>query len=259
MRASTRQCVSPSAFRRAGPGRGARRRRDHPEGRPHARPAPIRPSSASTWAVSASCPARATAIRSPRPGRRSPAKAARSQVDAGRHPDRRGSRGRGPHEALNEVFVGRGVGARAVDVAVDVDGERLARWVCDGLIVATPTGLDGLRAVRRGASSRSRRLRTAHRARQRALAPGASGRRGRRRARLADVPRPGACRRVRRRRRRPRALPQFARGGPGVAGPTGVRLLRLDGRGFVTAVHDTFLSRESRRPCSKSSTSATSR
>lgn len=42
--------------------------------------------------------------------------------------------------ALNEVFVGRGAGSRAVELAVDVDGEELARFVCDGIIVATAAG-----------------------------------------------------------------------------------------------------------------------
>jgi len=51
-----------------------------------------------------------------------------------------GGRIAGSHHALNEVFVGRASGSRAVDIAVEVDGEFLARWVCDGLIVATPTG-----------------------------------------------------------------------------------------------------------------------
>lgn len=51
-----------------------------------------------------------------------------------------GGRESGTHEALNEVFLGRGAGARAVDIEVSVDGELLANWVCDGLIVATPTG-----------------------------------------------------------------------------------------------------------------------
>lgn len=56
---------------------------------------------------------------------------------------RLGGRESGAHEALNEVFVGRGSGARAVDLAVDVDGVRLARWVCDGVVIATPTGSTG--------------------------------------------------------------------------------------------------------------------
>jgi NAD+ kinase len=51
-----------------------------------------------------------------------------------------GGRESGTHEALNEVFVGRGTGVRAVDIEVAVDGEPLARWVCDGIVVATPTG-----------------------------------------------------------------------------------------------------------------------
>lgn len=44
------------------------------------------------------------------------------------------------HRALNEVFCGRGAGARAVDLAVAVDGRPLTRFVCDGIIVATPAG-----------------------------------------------------------------------------------------------------------------------
>jgi NAD+ kinase len=51
-----------------------------------------------------------------------------------------GGRDSGTHDALNEVFIGRGAGARAVDLEVAVDGEHLAHWVCDGLVVATPTG-----------------------------------------------------------------------------------------------------------------------
>lgn len=51
-----------------------------------------------------------------------------------------GGRASGTHEALNEVFVGRGAGSRAVELEMAVDGERLGRWVCDGIIVATPTG-----------------------------------------------------------------------------------------------------------------------
>lgn len=42
--------------------------------------------------------------------------------------------------ALNEVFVGRGAGARAVELAIAVDGAELMRFYCDGLICATPTG-----------------------------------------------------------------------------------------------------------------------
>jgi len=51
-----------------------------------------------------------------------------------------GGRMSGTHHALNEVFVGRSPGGRAVDIAVAVDGEPFARWLCDGVIIATPTG-----------------------------------------------------------------------------------------------------------------------
>jgi NAD+ kinase len=51
-----------------------------------------------------------------------------------------GGRESGTQEALNEVFVGRGTAPRAVDLEVAVDGETLARWVCDGVVIATPTG-----------------------------------------------------------------------------------------------------------------------
>jgi NAD+ kinase len=51
-----------------------------------------------------------------------------------------GGRVGGMHHALNEVYVGRGPGARAVDMAVAVNGVALTRVVCDGMIVATPTG-----------------------------------------------------------------------------------------------------------------------
>jgi NAD+ kinase len=51
-----------------------------------------------------------------------------------------GGRPGGVHTALNEVYVGRGPGGRAVDVAVAVDGMPFSSGVCDGVIVATPTG-----------------------------------------------------------------------------------------------------------------------
>lgn len=51
-----------------------------------------------------------------------------------------GGRDGGVHHALNEVFVGRGPGGRAVNVAVAVNGTVLTSAVCDGMIVATPTG-----------------------------------------------------------------------------------------------------------------------
>jgi NAD+ kinase len=51
-----------------------------------------------------------------------------------------GGREAGVHEALNEVFVGRGGAFRAVDLQVEADAELLGRWVCDGVVIATPTG-----------------------------------------------------------------------------------------------------------------------
>lgn len=51
-----------------------------------------------------------------------------------------GGRAAGTHHALNEVFVGRGPGGRAAVVAAAVNGMELTRAVCDGMIVATPTG-----------------------------------------------------------------------------------------------------------------------
>jgi NAD+ kinase len=43
-------------------------------------------------------------------------------------------------EALNDVVVGRRDRGRAVHLRAEVDGGELARYVADGLIVATPTG-----------------------------------------------------------------------------------------------------------------------
>ncbi len=51
-----------------------------------------------------------------------------------------GGRFAGRYRALNEVFVGRGASARVVELDVAVNGIVLWRFVCDGLIVATPTG-----------------------------------------------------------------------------------------------------------------------
>jgi NAD+ kinase len=51
-----------------------------------------------------------------------------------------GGRQAGSYHALNEVFVGRGGGSRVVELEVRVNGVRLWRFVCDGVIVATPTG-----------------------------------------------------------------------------------------------------------------------
>jgi NAD+ kinase len=51
-----------------------------------------------------------------------------------------GGRRAGHYHALNEVFVGRGGGARVVELEVSVNGTRLWRFACDGVLVATPTG-----------------------------------------------------------------------------------------------------------------------
>src|SRR5450759_1993837 len=51
-----------------------------------------------------------------------------------------GGRPAGAYRALNEVYVGRGSGHRAVEIAVHVAGEELTRFVCDGVVVATATG-----------------------------------------------------------------------------------------------------------------------
>ncbi|MBN2848063.1 MAG: NAD(+)/NADH kinase [Coriobacteriia bacterium] len=53
---------------------------------------------------------------------------------------RLGGRDAGSYRALNEVFVGRGGGARGVELEVAVNETPVGRWVCDGLVVATPTG-----------------------------------------------------------------------------------------------------------------------
>jgi NAD+ kinase len=53
---------------------------------------------------------------------------------------RRGDDLLGQAEALNDVVVGRGTEGRAVHLHTEVDGGRLATYVADGLIVATPTG-----------------------------------------------------------------------------------------------------------------------
>ena len=51
-----------------------------------------------------------------------------------------GGRAAGRYRALNEVFIGRGGGSRGVELAVSVNDTQVGHWVCDGLIVATPTG-----------------------------------------------------------------------------------------------------------------------
>jgi NAD+ kinase len=44
------------------------------------------------------------------------------------------------HWALNEIAVEKSSRARMIEVGVEVDGRRLSRWGCDGVVCATPTG-----------------------------------------------------------------------------------------------------------------------
>jgi len=51
-----------------------------------------------------------------------------------------GGRPAGSYRALNEIFVGRSGLGRGVELELSVNGESLYRFVCDGAVVATPTG-----------------------------------------------------------------------------------------------------------------------
>lgn len=51
-----------------------------------------------------------------------------------------GGRVAGGYRALNEVFVGRGAVSRAIELEVVVNDTVVNRFLCDGVIVATPTG-----------------------------------------------------------------------------------------------------------------------
>jgi NAD+ kinase len=42
--------------------------------------------------------------------------------------------------ALNDIVISRGVVSRLIELQVEVDGEPLTRYRCDGLIVSSPTG-----------------------------------------------------------------------------------------------------------------------
>jgi NAD+ kinase len=46
----------------------------------------------------------------------------------------------GTFRGLNEAFVGREATARVVEVSLAVNGRELQRFMCDGVIVATPAG-----------------------------------------------------------------------------------------------------------------------
>ena len=55
----------------------------------------------------------------------------------------RGKKRIGKFRALNDVVVGWGSSSRINTVAVTMDGEQVASYTCDGLIVSTPTGSTG--------------------------------------------------------------------------------------------------------------------
>ena len=44
------------------------------------------------------------------------------------------------HLALNDIVIGRGDVSRLIELEVDVNGDPLTRYRCDGLIVSSPTG-----------------------------------------------------------------------------------------------------------------------
>lgn len=155
---------------------------------------------------------------------------------------RLGGRESGAHEALNEVFVGRGPGARAVELAVDVDGVRLARWVCDGVVIATPTGSTAY-ALSAGGPFVAPDVRgvlvvpvSPHSLKARPVLLGEGSRVT---VTFPDPARAGACVVVDGdvvpcRRSLERVDVEVS--------ATVVRLVRLDGRGFVAAVRDAFLT-----------------
>lgn len=51
-----------------------------------------------------------------------------------------GERAAGRYRALNEIFIGRSGVSRGVELQLEVNGTTLHRFVCDGVVVATPTG-----------------------------------------------------------------------------------------------------------------------
>ena len=55
----------------------------------------------------------------------------------------RGKRPMAAYRGLNDVVVGWGISSRVNTLSVSVDGESVAAYVCDGLIVSTPTGSTG--------------------------------------------------------------------------------------------------------------------
>ncbi len=61
--------------------------------------------------------------------------------------------------ALNEASVEKASRERMLEVVVEVDGRPLSRWGCDGVVCATPDGLDRLQLQRRRTRSCGRRSR----------------------------------------------------------------------------------------------------
>lgn len=51
-----------------------------------------------------------------------------------------GGRAAGTYRALNEIFVGRSGLSRGVELQLSVNGVALYRFICDGAVIATPTG-----------------------------------------------------------------------------------------------------------------------
>ncbi len=151
-----------------------------------------------------------------------------------------GGRPGGTHHALNEVFVGRGPGGRAVDVAAHANGTPLMRAVCDGMVVATATGSTAY-ALSAGGPVLSPDVRGlllvpvsphALTTRPVVLGPGDTVA-----LTLPDPARAGACVLV-----DGDVLPcraQIDRVDVAL-GPHDVRLVRLDGRGFYDALRETF-------------------
>ncbi len=55
----------------------------------------------------------------------------------------RGRRQVGSYRALNDVVVGWGASSRICTLGLVIDGEQVASYMCDGLVVSTPTGSTG--------------------------------------------------------------------------------------------------------------------
>ena len=126
--------------------------------------------------------------------------------------------------AINDISVHRKPGMRVADLAYGLTGEEIGRVRCDGLVVATPAGLDGLQPRQRrprAGVGRARLRRLLHRA---ALAhrPRARGRPGR--------PADDQQREPRGARRGPRRRAPGVRAAGGGGHPRRVRQLLRDAR-----------------------------